>query len=143
MNNLEPDKWGSSYWKTLHFTAAAYDSNPNPSVKSAMKSHIRNLPLFLPCKECQDNAINFIKTQNLDSIVSNRTSLFKFFFNFHNNVNKRLNKPLMKIEDALKQYGIPSEDYKDYNLQRRPTEGIKYGGGLFILLLIFLFVFKH
>ena len=122
MNNLEPTSWGPYYWNTLHFIAAAYDNNPNQSVRSAMKNFIQSLPILLPCKECQDNALNFIKTKNLDVVVSTRKELFEFFFNFHNRVNERLNKPTMKIEEALKRYHIPKEEYILYNANPiRPT----------------------
>jgi hypothetical protein len=114
MNNLEPTSWGPYYWSTLHFIAATYDNNPNQSVRSAMKNFIQSLPMLLPCKECQDNAINFIKTQNLDIVVSNRKELFQFFFDFHNRVNARLKKPIFKIEHALKRYHIPKEEHKLY-----------------------------
>jgi hypothetical protein len=113
-NNLEPTSWGPHYWNTLHFLAAAYDNNPNQSVRSVMKNFIQSLPVLLPCKECEDNALNFIKTKNLDVVVSTRKELFQFFFDFHNRVNARLKKPIAKIEDALKRYHIPKEEYKLY-----------------------------
>ena len=106
MNNIEPSIWGPYYWNTLHFMAAAYDEKPNHSVRSAMKTFIQSLPLFLPCKECQDNALSFIKTKDLDTVVSTRKELFHFFFDFHNRVNARLKKPLMKLEDAFKRYHV-------------------------------------
>ena len=104
--NLEPSIWGPYYWNTFHFMAASYDNNPNQSVKAAMKTFLQSIPLFLPCKECQDNALVFIKSKDLDVAVSSRKELFEFFFEFHNRVNYRLKKPLMTIEDALKKYHV-------------------------------------
>ena len=113
--NLEPNIWGPHYWATLHYLSSTYDNNPNESIKSTMKNFIQSLPVFLPCKECQDHAFEFIKTTNLNSVVTNRKELFTFFFNFHNTVNQRLKKPLMKLEDALKMYHIPEEEYILYS----------------------------
>lgn len=113
--NLEPEIWGPHFWLTLHFISSTYSNSPNQSVKSAMKSFIQTLPMFLPCKECQDHAFQHIKKSNLNKIVQNRKELFTFFFNFHNNVNQRLNKPLMTIENALIKYRIPKEEHHLYS----------------------------
>jgi hypothetical protein len=107
--NLEPHIWGPHYWATLHFMASTYDKNPNSSIKATMKNFIQSLPVFLPCKECQDHAFDYIKKTSLDKVVENRMALFTFFFNFHNSVNLRLNKPLMKFEDALALYNFEGD----------------------------------
>jgi hypothetical protein len=112
--NLEPNIWGPHYWATFHFMSSTYDNNPNQSIQSTMKTFIQSLPVFLPCKECQDHAFEFIKSVNLNQVVQNRKELFTFFFNFHNSVNQRLKKPLMKIEDALNKYYVPVEDHHLY-----------------------------
>lgn len=109
--NLEPKLWGPSFWTTLHYISASYDINPNPNIRSTMKNFIHSLPVFLPCKECQDHAFDFIKSSDLDKVVQNRKELFLFFFNFHNTVNNRLNKPPMSIHDAVVKYHIPPEEY--------------------------------
>jgi Erv1 / Alr family len=144
MNGLEPNIWGPYYWNTLHFIAATYDNNPNQSVRSVMKNFIQSLPVFLPCKECQDNALNFIKTKNLDVVVSTRKELFNFFFNFHNRVNERLNKPTMKIEDALKQYHIPKEEYVLYSSHGTSSHGTEESSNVLnfsIVVVIILCIF--
>jgi hypothetical protein len=114
--NLNPSQWGPYYWGMLHFMSSTYDNNPNPSVQSVMKTFIQSLPVFLPCKECQDHAFHFIKSKNLNKVVENRKELFTFFFNFHNFVNERLNKPLMEIKTALEKYSIPKEEHHYYNI---------------------------
>lgn len=114
--SLEPYVWGPSYWNTLHFISATYSNNPNESVKTSMKNFIQTLPVLLPCRECQDNALSFLKAADLDKVVQSRKELFTFFFNFHNTVNQRLNKPSMKIEDALVRYRIPREEYTLYSV---------------------------
>lgn len=122
--NLEPYIWGPHYWNMLHFTAATYDTNPNQSVKLVMKNFIQSLPVFLPCKECQDNAFSFIKTVDLNKVVESRKELFLFFYFFHNRVNNRLKKPLMKLKDALIRYHIPKEEHNLYeSLSNNPSGG--------------------
>lgn len=118
MNNLDPSIWGPYYWNMLHFMSSAYDNNPNPSIKASMKNFIQSLPVILPCEDCQDHAFHFIKSSssNVENAIQSRKDLFTFFFNFHNFVNKRLNKPLMELEDALKKYSIPKDEYHLYNV---------------------------
>jgi hypothetical protein len=112
--NLDPSIWGPHFWETFHFISSTYDNSPNQSIQSTMKTFIQSLPVFLPCKECQDHAFEFIRSSNLNKIVQNRKELFTFFFNFHNSVNQRLKKPLMKIEDALNKYYVPKEEHHLY-----------------------------
>jgi hypothetical protein len=125
--NLDPKIWGPHYWNTFHFIAATYDIKPNPSIKSTMKNFIQSIPVFLPCKECQDHAFEYIKSQDLDKVVSSRMDLFTFFFNFHNVVNKRLNKPLMSMEDALQKYSYSN-----------PLNSFNWTKWLFLIIILFI-----
>ncbi|CCV02210.1 Ervl/Alr family protein [Invertebrate iridescent virus 30] len=150
--NLEPSIWGPHFWNTFHFISSTYDNKPNQSIKLTMKNFIQSIPVFLPCKECQDHAFDFLSSSNLDKIVENRKELFTFFFNFHNSVNLRLKKPLMKIEDALKKYYIPVEEYHLYLSSKKiigpifgSVENVgsakSVGFPLLILMVIIIIVF--
>ncbi|CCV01861.1 Ervl/Alr family protein [Invertebrate iridescent virus 22] len=150
--NLEPSIWGPHFWNMFHFISSTYDNKPNQSIKLTMKNFIQSIPVFLPCKECQDHAFDFLRSSNLDKIVENRKELFTFFFNFHNSVNLRLKKPLMKIEDALKKYYIPVEEYHLYIPSKKiigpifgsveSAESAKsVGFPLLILMVIIIIVF--
>ena len=61
---------------------------------------------MLPCIPCRNHANAHIEkySDNLNEIVSNRDSLFEFFWNFHNYVSERLGKPTIPLEDAYKLY---------------------------------------
>lgn len=139
--NLEPYIWGPHYWATLHFTASTYDNKPNESIKLAMKNFIQSLPVFLPCKECQDHAFEFIKKSNINAAIQNRKELFTFFFNFHNAVNKRLKKPLMKMEDALKKYYVPKEEHYLYGPISHISHKTSEGYILFFVMVISIIIF--
>jgi hypothetical protein len=144
--NLNPSQWGPYYWNMLHFMSSSYDNNPNLSVQSVMKNFIQSLPVFLPCKECQDHAFHFIKSKNLDKVVENRKTLFTFFFNFHNFVNERLGKPLMNIKTALKKYSIPKEEHHHYILKEIPTSTesyfLRYGTISLILCILLIYTLR-
>lgn len=131
-DQLDPVIWGPHFWATFHYIATTYNIKPNPSVKSTMKNFIQSIPVFLPCSTCQDHAFVYIKAHDLDKVVSNQKELFTFFFNFHNEVNKRLNKPLMKIEDALNAYHVPKDIYNHYF----STVSISESKSMFLLFFI-------
>lgn len=118
--NLSPEIWGPAYWTTLHFISSTYDTNPNASIKENMKRFIQSIPTLLPCQECRDHAFTFLRSANIEHAVSNRQSLFVFFFNFHNTVNQRLKKPPMNIKDALYKYKIPKEEHNLYLKDTQP-----------------------
>lgn len=139
MTNLNPSVWGPYYWNMLHFMSSTYDNNPNPSIKASMKNFIQSLPVILPCKECQDHAFHFIQSSNIEEVIKSRKDLFLFFFNFHNFVNKRLNKPLMDIKDALKKYFIPKDEYQLYNVTSSNVESFSFL--MIILPLLFVALF--
>ena len=71
-----------------------------------MKGVIIGIPTLLPCQNCSEHATAYIEKHydQLDNICSSKENLFKFFVDFHNNVNERYNKPIMSYEDAYKLY---------------------------------------
>ena len=129
MTSIDPNIWGPHFWTTLHFIASAYDDNPNQSVKTAMKTFIRTIPVLLPCKECQDHAFDYIRKTDLDTAVSNRSKLFAFFVDFHNAVNTRLGKPTFSLANAINTYTFTKS---------RQNKGLLITL-LFIFILLFLF----
>lgn len=106
-NNLsDPSIWGPSFWFTLHNGATKYPTSASPITIERMKNFIIGLPVMIPCEKCQFHATNHITNNKdkLDDICSGKDSLFAFFVDFHNVVNKINNKPLMSVEDASKLY---------------------------------------
>lgn len=105
-NPSDPKIWGPPFWFSLHVSAAHYPVNANPIVKERMKHRILAIPYEIPCGVCRPHAIAFIEKhkEHLDSIVSGRHNLGKFYVDFHNQVNKRYNKPEWTYEDAYKVY---------------------------------------
>uniref|UniRef100_A0A6C0EKY8 thiol oxidase n=1 Tax=viral metagenome TaxID=1070528 RepID=A0A6C0EKY8_9ZZZZ len=101
-----PDIWGPPYWFSLHVSATHYPENPSPIVRERMKNRILAIPYEIPCAGCRPHASAFIeqKRNELDSIVSNRHSLGRFFVDFHNKVNERYGKPKWTYEQAYAYY---------------------------------------
>jgi hypothetical protein len=105
-NTSSPDVFGPPMWFSLHNGASKYPDNPSPVIKQRMKYFIIGLPIMVPCTNCREHATMYIEKnlEDLDVICSNRKNLFNFFVDFHNYVNKRVNKPIMDYSDAEKLY---------------------------------------
>jgi hypothetical protein len=105
---IDPKIWGPPFWFTLHNGAAHYPVNASPLHIERMKNFIIGIPVMLPCSVCQEHATAHIERNfgELEAVCSTRDSLFNFFVDFHNYVNRRYNKPIMSYEDARKLYNI-------------------------------------
>lgn len=105
-NTSDPSVWGPSFWFTLHNGAAHYPIDASNHRKKRMKDFILGIPVILPCKGCIPHAIAYIEEAKprLDDIVSGQDNLFKFFVDFHNNVNERYGKKQFTYDEAYKIY---------------------------------------
>ena len=104
-----PEVWGSSFWMVLHISSMTYPASPSPIYKNRMKNFITGIPVMLPCEVCKHHADIYINKiwNKLDYIVSSRDELFKFFVDFHNEVNKRNGKKVLSYQEAYKIYSSP------------------------------------
>ena len=102
----DPNIWGPAYWFSLHNAAAHYPLEANNIVKERMKNRILAIPYEIPCTACRPHASAFIESNKdkLDTIVSGRHPLGRFYVDFHNKVNQRYNKRLWSYEEVYKMY---------------------------------------
>jgi hypothetical protein len=105
-NTKDPSVWGPPKWFSLHNSAAYYPVNASPIVRDRMKGTIMGLPYTLPCPTCFNHAIAYIESRisELNTIVSGRDNLFKFWVDFHNTVNRKHGKAEMSLTNAWKMY---------------------------------------
>jgi hypothetical protein len=101
-----PLLWGPPFWYTLHNGAYHYPEHAGPLHVERMKNFILAIPIMIPCATCKEHATAFIDNYRpkLDNICAGKDSLFKFFVDFHNQVNKRYGKPELSYEEAYKIY---------------------------------------
>ena len=105
-NTSNPSIWGPSLWFSLHNGAMHYPLEASNHRRKRMKDFILGIPAILPCQGCIPHAIAYIESvkPKLDDIVSGRDKLFKFFVDFHNNVNTRYGKKLFTYDEAYDMY---------------------------------------
>ena len=102
-----PSVWGPMLWYSLHNGAANYPPdkrNISNQIKIHMKNWINALPLMIPCADCANHAVEYISRSDLDKAVVDRESLFKYFVDFHNHVNKKLGKRIISLDEAKSIY---------------------------------------
>ncbi len=106
MDTRDPEVFGPALWFTLHNGAIRYPEEASPIVAEKMKGFILGLPYMVPCENCQSHAISYVEKHydELSEVCKGQKNLFKFFFDFHNYVNKRLGKPEMSFENAWQLY---------------------------------------
>jgi len=94
-------EWGMYTWTLLHGIAEKcrqdnYEMNRH-SIFNTIKTMITNLP----CPECRYHAMQYFKNIN-HRMFPTKESLVLFLFNFHNEVNKRINHPIYNQKDLVK-----------------------------------------
>jgi len=102
----DPTVWGPIFWFSLHNGAAKYPENPSKHTQEKIKGFIMGIPYMLPCEECSEHAKDFIEKNknNLDNIVKDRDSYFKFTYDLHDNTNDIVGNKKISLDEAKKIY---------------------------------------
>lgn len=108
--NINPNLWGPSCWKFIHYLTMAYPDNPSHEEKQAIKNFIYSLGKVLPCENCRVhfamNLENFPLTEN---VLSSKYNLINWAREVHNEVNTRKNKKNWSYQEVIKEYS-PKND---------------------------------
>lgn len=97
-SNINPKLWGPYFWQTFHFTAFGYPENPNETDKSAYKTFYIHFMKILPCDKCSVSSQEIIEINLLEKALESRETLIRWSYDFHDKVNKKLNKKSPSFE---------------------------------------------
>lgn len=89
-------QWGPITWFFLHTFSEKIHENAFEKNKIIYLNLLYNLCTNLPCPMCSNHAKIYLISNNFKNI-NNKNELRIFFWNFHNNVNMRLNKKYQNI----------------------------------------------
>jgi hypothetical protein len=105
---FDPQTWGPHFWFFFHVFSNAYPNEPTVIESTTMKQVVETIPLLLPCVACQRHALEYINSQKqyIDWFVLKKVRLSVFFWQFHNHVNKFLNKPEFPYSSYFQYYGM-------------------------------------
>ena len=106
-------RWGTPTWSFFHIyvekiSPEYYNTNHKKCI-----SIIKKICYNLPCPFCREDAVKYItRTNPIDNMIT-RDLLRVYLFNFHNWVNKKLNKPIF-LSEKLEKYkrGVFINAYK-------------------------------
>ena len=90
--------WGPMGWMTLHSISAAYPDSPTDADRDILNQFMDSFANTIACEICRNHFRGLFLTyrQNIPSWSSSKKELFMMVCRLHNNVNKRLDKPVPK-----------------------------------------------
>lgn len=105
--NIEKEKvnFWNNYWYFLHTLAFNYPKNPTQEHKNDAEKLFNNINNNgLPCTKCATHYAEYIKQKPFTKALDSSDELFKYFFDLHNDVNRRNNKREFSLNEAYKKY---------------------------------------
>ncbi|KAG7156558.1 mitochondrial FAD-linked sulfhydryl oxidase erv1-like [Homarus americanus] len=94
---------GRGSWRLLHSMAAYYPTQPTPQQQNDMKTFITIFSKFYPCQPCAEDFREWLKTNS--PAVDSRSTLSRWFCEAHNEVNRKLEKPLFNCDLIDQRWG--------------------------------------
>lgn len=114
MNHTDPKYIGPGYWASFHRRSIYADTEDKKD--SVARSIIIDIEKF-PCDKCRKHAIEYLKKNSITDAIKSKAkdSLFKWTVHFHNNVNSKLGKDIISVEQAYNMWSDEGKGicYKD------------------------------
>jgi hypothetical protein len=101
--SFDKEIWGNNIWYLFHTIAHKIKEEKFDHHKNNLIFIIKNICNTLPCPECSKDAVSMINKINFDTI-KNKEDFKLLLFNFHNAINKKLNKPEFKFDELNNKY---------------------------------------
>jgi hypothetical protein len=100
-----PVVFGPAMWFSFHVGSANLPKVLSPVSVDRIKSFINGIPEMVPCTECSEHARAFIeRSRERINNFKFGDDVFRFYVDFHNYVNERLDKRQVSYEEAYKMY---------------------------------------
>ena len=97
------ERWSHPTWDLFHTLAEKVKPEMFPKTKNKLFWIFRNICSTLPCPECREHAVSFVKLIKFKNIKT-KAHFKQVLLIFHNEVNNRLNKPKFTNEQLTKTY---------------------------------------
>jgi hypothetical protein len=94
--------WGNACWYLFHTLAEKLKPDCDEEIQTIL-FHFKQVCFNLPCPSCTQHATETLQNAKLNNIKT-RDDLKHFFLEFHNLVNKRLNKPIFTKNECDELY---------------------------------------
>ena len=101
---MDPTIWGPSYWFFLHNVAFNYPKNPTTIQKKIHYRLIHNFHEFLPNKTIAGIFVKMLEKYPITPYLDTQKDLIKWMHFIHNQINIRLNKPIITLDEHYDQF---------------------------------------
>jgi Erv1 / Alr family len=113
--------WGPLGWMTLHSVATSFPEAPTPSERQLMSSWLDLFRDTITCPTCRDHFTGMLANYRLQfpGMLSSRNDFAVFSFRAHNEVNRRIHKPIYStVAECMEllQKNTTSRTARDYRL---------------------------
>jgi hypothetical protein len=99
---MSKQMWGNACWYLFHTLAEKLKPDCDSEVQTIL-FHFKQLCFNLPCMECSKHATEILQRVKLDN-VKTRNNIKQMLLEFHNMVNKKINKPIFSMDECDKLY---------------------------------------
>ena len=108
VNALSTKEWGPSTWNYLHLQAFYYSANPTEEERANKLALFHSVMNCIPCHICKKEAASWCEKYPIENSMHSGCKLSEWTLDFHNSVNKRLNKPTWTMEQMIKNLKLTS-----------------------------------
>lgn len=89
-------KVGNATWTLLHSMAETYPDKPNYTEKNEMNQFITLLAKYYPCEHCKVEFQDYVSKNK--PLVNGRKDLVSWMCEFHNYINQKIGKNIVRCE---------------------------------------------
>ena len=100
--------WGPCTWYLFHTLAEKVKEETFPTLKNGLITIIKRICSNLPCPSCAEHARQKMESLNVNNIRS-KHDLKLMLLSFHNDVNRRLNRPEFTEQQLNEKYKLLEE----------------------------------
>ena len=97
------DVWGNCVWYLFHTLIHIIKDDQFLELKNDIVYIIKTVIQILPCPDCSRDATLEINKVDFNAIQT-KQQLKLLMFNFHNHINKKLNKPIFQLSQLDEKY---------------------------------------
>lgn len=145
-SNISPNKWGPIFWETFHLSTAGYPENPtNEHINSYREFYISFMKI-LPCNRCSKEAQEMINANifDLNKGLQSRSNLLYWGYEFHDAVNKKLNKQSISFNEFIERYskGNSTKEFRTSDSEEI-TNSFPFAILVFVVIVLIGIFIKH
>lgn len=123
-------KWGPPTWYFIHSFLALMTNDCYQKNIQLIINLLTAILTNLPCQDCTNHAKAYIKVNPLHkNLQPTIRHMQYYFYNFHNNVNKRLRKPVFENVE-LYQTAKLSLMFRNFQNVFKTSHGMDFSNGL-------------